>query len=291
MKNKKGLLLPLFIIVQLQWLFAQNTQPHPDAFYQQFLKNGWLFFTALVVLGGFLALLSLLKVMLKMQQIQIYKELGKEAFEEAETKPLSAIINRWYQKWTQFVPKEKEHEILFDHHYDGIRELDNSLPPWWVAMFYVTIIFAGVYLIYYHVADIGISSQEAYKIEIKEANAAVKAYLAKQADLVDEHTVTQLTDEVSLSAAKTLYGIHCVACHGSLGEGGVGPNLTDNYWIHGGDIKNIFKVIKYGVPEKGMISWQAQLNPSDMQKLGSFIVTLKGTNPPNAKEPQGIEVK
>lgn len=289
MKTKIGIILPLFIIVQLNWLFSQTTQP--SQFYDNFLKNGWVFFTSFVVLGGFLALLNLLKVILKMQQIQIYKEIGKEAYEEAETQPISAIFNRWYKNWTRVVPLEKEHEIMFDHHYDGIRELDNSLPPWWVAMFYVTIIFAGVYMVYYHVADMGVSSQEAYNIEIKEANAGVKAYLATQANKVDENSATVLMDDASLSAAKSLYGVHCVACHGTMGEGGVGPNFTDNYWIHGGDIKSIFKTIKYGVPEKGMISWQAQLNPSDMQKLGSYILSMKGTNPPNSKEPQGIEVK
>ena len=289
MKTKIGIILPLFLIVQLNWLFSQTNQPSP--FYDNFLKNGWIFFTSLVVLGGFLALLNLLKVILKMQQIQIYKEMGKEAFEEAETKPVSAIFNRWYKNWTKVVPQEKEHEIMFDHQYDGIRELDNSLPPWWVAMFYVTIIFAGAYMVYYHFTDMGVSSQEAYNIEIKEANAEVKAYLATQANKVDENTAIALMDEASLSAAKALYGVHCVACHGTMGEGGVGPNFTDNYWIHGGDIKSIFKTIKYGVPEKGMISWQAQLNPSDMQKLGSYILSMKGTNPPNGKEPQGIEVK
>lgn len=289
MKTKIGILLPLFIIIQLQWLYSQTTQTFP--FYDNFLKNGWVFFNSFVVLGGFLALLNLLKVILKMQQIQIYKEMGKEAFEEAETQPFSAIFNRWYKNWTRVVPQEKEHEIMFDHQYDGIRELDNSLPPWWVAMFYVTIIFAGAYMVYYHFTDLGVSSQEAYNIEIKEANAEVKAYLATQANKVDENTAIALMDEASLSAAKSLYGVHCVACHGTMGEGGVGPNFTDNYWIHGGDIKSIFKTIKYGVPEKGMISWQAQLNPSDMQKLGSYILSMKGTNPPNGKEPQGIEVK
>jgi cytochrome c oxidase cbb3-type subunit 3 len=289
MKTKAGISISLFLIVPLSWLIAQTQQP--TAFYNDFLKNGWIFFTSLVVLGGFLALLHLLKVILKMQQIQIYREMGKEAFNEAEKQPFSAIIQRWYKNWTRVVPQEKEHEIMFDHQYDGIRELDNSLPPWWVAMFYVTILFAGVYMVYYHVADIGVSSQEAYQMEIKEANAEVKAYLATQANKVDENTVTVLIDEASLSAAKSLYGVHCVACHGALGEGGVGPNFTDHYWIHGGDIKSIFKTIKYGVPEKGMISWQAQLNPSDMQKLGSYILSLKDTNPPNGKEPQGIEEK
>jgi uracil phosphoribosyltransferase len=199
MKTKIGIILPLFIIVQLNWLFSQTAQPSP--FYDNFLKNGWVFFTSFLVLGGFYALLNLMKVILKMQQIQIYKEIGKDAFEESETQPVSAIINRWYKKWTNVVPQEKEHEIMFNHQYDGIRELDNSLPPWWMAMFYVTILFAGVYMVYYHVADIGISSQEEYTMEIKEANAEVKSYLSTLANKVDENTVAML-DAAGIEAGK-----------------------------------------------------------------------------------------
>ena len=124
-------------------------------------------------------------------------------------------------------------------------------------------------------------------MEMEKAQAAVDIYLSKQANLVDEKSVVALDDVAALEAGQTIYIEKCAACHGQLGEGGVGPNLTDPYWIHGGGVKEIFATIKYGVPEKGMISWKEQMNPSQMQKVSSFILTLQGTNPPNGKEPQG----
>ena len=154
-------------------------------------------------------------------------------------------------------------------------------------MFYITIFAGVVYFAYYHVTGTGLSSQEAYELEMEEAAQAVEAYLAKQADTVDETNVEMIADENEIALGESLYQANCAACHGALGEGGVGPNLTDEYWIHGGSIKDVFKIIKYGVPEKGMISWKTQLRPTDMHKVSSFIMTLKGTNPPNGKEPQG----
>ena len=174
-----------------------------------------------------------------------------------------------------------------DHNYDGIRELDNSLPPWWVALFYISIAFAVVYYTYYHIAGMGLSSHEQYEQEVEEAKEAVALFLSRQANLVDETNVEVLTDEGEVALGKTIYDVNCVACHGTLGEGGVGPNFADEYWISGGDIKDLFRTIKYGVPEKGMISWQAQLRPAEMQRVASYILTFQGTDPPNAKEPQG----
>jgi cytochrome c oxidase cbb3-type subunit 3 len=120
-----------------------------------------------------------------------------------------------------------------------------------------------------------------------QAEEEVAEYLATRADLVDEKSVVTLTDEAALDKGKTIFISYCAACHGTQGEGGVGPNMTDNYWIHGGDIKDLFRVVKYGVPEKGMISWKSQLSPVQMQQVSSYILTLVGTNPPNQKEPQG----
>ncbi|MBK8703836.1 MAG: c-type cytochrome [Saprospiraceae bacterium] len=226
--------------------------------------------------------------MIKMQQMRIYQEQGFEAYEKVVAQQSQeSFWKRMYKQWTNVVPVEREKEIMFDHDFDGIRELDNSLPPWWVAMFYITIAFAGVYMVYYHFAGVGPSSKEEYTAQMDVAKKEVAAYLAKQANLVDENTVAVLTDETSLSAGKSIFIASCAACHGQLGEGGVGPNMTDDYWINGGGIKNVFKTIKYGVPEKGMISWQSQLRPNDMQRVASYILTLRGTNPPNQKEAQG----
>jgi cytochrome c oxidase cbb3-type subunit 3 len=189
--------------------------------------------------------------------------------------------------WENAVPLERENEIILHHEYDGIRELDNSLPPWWVNMFILTTIWAAIYMVYYHFGGGGPSSGEEYKREMDVAKKEQAVALAGKANAVDEATVLALTEAPDLTAGASIYNNSCVACHGQKGEGSVGPNLTDPYWIHGGGIKNVFKTIKYGVPEKGMIAWQSQLKPADIQKVASYILTLQGTNPPNAKEAQG----
>ncbi len=185
------------------------------------------------------------------------------------------------------IPLEREAEIMTDHEYDGIRELDNNLPPWWKYGFYLTIIIGIVYLFDYHVTRSSPLQLAEYENELAEAALAKEEYLKTVADKVDENSVTVMIAAADVTAGQTLYKANCVACHGQAGEGGVGPNLTDDYWIHGGGIKNIFKTIKYGVPAKGMISWQAQLKPVDMQQISSFIMSLKGTKPAGGKEPQG----
>jgi len=189
--------------------------------------------------------------------------------------------------WEDPVPIEREGEILSHHDFDGIRELDNRLPPWWVNLFILSIIWAVAYMFYYHWGGDGPSSIEEYNIEMEQARKQQAVALAGMANAVDESNVTVLTESGALSEGQLIFKNVCAACHGQNGEGTIGPNMTDEYWIHGGGIKNIFKVIKYGVPEKGMISWQSQLTPSDMQKVASYILTLEGTNPANAKEPQG----
>lgn len=194
----------------------------------------------------------------------------------------SAIMKRM----TKSVPLERESEVATDHNYDGIVELDNSLPPWWVYMFYATIIFSVIYVGYYHFGN-GPTQQMEYDSAIAQAKVEKAALLKKTASNVDENSVTALTDAAEIAKGKSSFITKCAACHGQNGEGGVGPNLTDEYWIHGGGIKNIFKTIKYGVQEKGMIAWEAQMQPTEMQQVSSFILTLKGTNPANAKAPQG----
>lgn len=268
-------------------VFAQAEEAVDLYFYDRLFSNGLLAFTIVIAMGAILALFHLLNMMIKVQQIKIYQEAGLEAFLEETKQPKESMWSRLYRRMTDVVPVEKEQDIMLDHNYDGIKELDNSLPPWWVAMFYITIAFAVVYMSYYHFTDSGASSTEEYEMEMERADKAVAAYLATQANLVDETNAEILSDEQSIASGKTVYDANCAACHGMLGEGGVGPNMTDNYWIHGGDIKDVFRTVKYGVPEKGMIAWKAQLNAKDIHQVSSYILTLQGTNPPNAKEPQG----
>jgi cytochrome c oxidase cbb3-type subunit 3 len=297
MKNKlqKHLLLILPVSMPATILQAQATaavgQTASSDFYSNLLAYGLAIIAGVVLIAALFSLVSLLNTMVKVQQAKIYQERGIEPPEEPAKAPRESLWRRLYKRLTRVVPVEKEKDILFDHEYDGIRELDNSLPPWWVYLFYITIIFAAVYMTYYHFTGAGLSQEKAYEREMDQAEKAVQNYLASQPSTVDETNVEMLKDEDQLAMGKTLFETNCAVCHGMLGEGGVGPNLTDDYWIHGGTIKDVFRTIKYGVPEKGMISWQAQLRPKDIQQVASYIMTLVGTNPPNAKEPQGVKVE
>jgi cytochrome c oxidase cbb3-type subunit 3 len=193
----------------------------------------------------------------------------------------------WHKMDRKFFTKaaETESDVLLDHDYDGIKELDNALPPWWKYGFYVTIIIGFIYMYHFHIAKTGKNPEQEYAAEMQKAKAEIEVYMAMAKDLVDESNVQ--FEEAGIETGKALYTKSCVACHGNAGEGTVGPNLTDNYWIHGGSMNDIFKTIKYGYPDKGMQSWQQQFSPKQMQQLSSYIRSIKGTNPPNAKPPQG----
>lgn len=187
---------------------------------------------------------------------------------------------------TDIVPIEDEADIMTDHEYDGIRELDNNLPPWWIGMFYLTIIFSVIYIPYYHGGG-GLLQEEEYLAEIEQGEKDVAAFIAMKGSMVDETNVTASTSASVLKNGKDIFIAKCAACHGQAGEGNVGPNLTDEYWLHGGDIKDVFKSIKYGIPEKGMIAWETQMSPTEISETASYIMSLKGSNPPNPKAAQG----
>ena len=169
---------------------------------------------------------------------------------------------------TRTTPVEKEQEILLKHDYDGIRELDNRIPPWFHFLFYGTIIWAVIYMLVFHVFDDGQIQSKEYQAEIQQASLE-RQILIKTGAFLNEETVTFTDDTAVLNEGKDIYIRNCAACHGQNGEGLVGPNLTDDYWIHGGGIKNIFKVTKYGVPAKGMIAWEAQLDPNQIRAVSS----------------------
>ncbi|MBC7488341.1 MAG: c-type cytochrome [Cytophagaceae bacterium] len=197
------------------------------------------------------------------------------------------LFSNLIKKLSDAVPVEDEHSILTDHNYDGIHELDNNLPLWWKYMFYLSIVCAGVYFYYYHFSGYGKLQIEEYNHEVLMADKEVAEYMKRSANSVDENNVKRLTEPVRIESGKVLFLQNCAACHGKGGEGGVGPNLTDEYWLHGGGVKNVFKTIKYGVSQKGMISWKTQLSPGNMQEVTSFILTLKDTHPDHPKAAQG----
>ncbi len=198
----------------------------------------------------------------------------------------SNMLSRLWQKLQDSKPIEEESEIELDHNYDGITELDNNLPPWWLWGFYISIVFAVVYIVRFHVLGAPLQ-QEEYEQAMAQAEIEKAEYLKTAANLVDESNVEYLSAAADLQAGATIYAANCVACHAPDGGGGMGPNLTDAYWVHGGDIADVFSTIKYGVPSKGMIPWKDQLKPTEIQQVTSFILSLQGTTPADPKEAQG----
>lgn len=206
-----------------------------------------------------------------------------------ELEPIAKAIVRksFWERFNKTVAIEQEKDIMLEHDYDGIRELDNSLPPWWKYGFYLTILVSIVYLYRFHVSHAGPSSLQEYADEMKQADAEHAAYLANAANKVDENTVTLLTASTDLDAGKQIFESTCFACHAKDGGGGVGPNLTDDYWLHGGSIKDVFKSIKYGWQDKGMKSWQNDFSPKQIAQIASYVKSLHGTKPAVPKDKQG----
>lgn len=182
---------------------------------------------------------------------------------------------------------EKEKDIVFDHSYDYIHEHDNKIPPWFSYLFFAIVAMGIFYLLYYHVFSSGGNQASEYDKGLKLAELK-KVELIKSGTMLDENTITPLADAAAINNGKEIFIRNCAVCHTEMGGGLVGPNLTDDYWIHGGDIKNVYVTIKEGVPTKGMISWKTQLNPRQILEVASFILTLRGTNPPNQKAPEGV---
>ena len=184
------------------------------------------------------------------------------------------------------VAVEKEQVILMEHEYDGIRELDNGLPPWWKWGFVFTVLVSIAYMWYYHVGD-GPNQHEEFIAAMEKAEIEKAEYLAKSANNVDENTITMTDDAAVIDAGKQLFETSCAACHSADGGGTVGPNLTDDYWLHGGSIKDVFVSVKYGWPDKGMKSWKDDFSPKQLASIATYIKTLKGTKPAAPKAPQG----
>jgi cytochrome c oxidase cbb3-type subunit III len=195
----------------------------------------------------------------------------------------NTFINRFI---TGTVPIEKEHELLLNDDYDGIKELDNKVPPWFNYLFYGSILFSVYYMLDYHVFESSPLQEAEYAMEM-EAAKLQREQLAKSGAFITEETVTFVQDTEALSKGKQLYDLHCVTCHAPDGGGSIGPNLADRYWIHGGTINDIFRTVKYGVPSKGMIPWQQQLNPVEIQQVSSYVLSMQGSVPQNPKGPEG----
>ncbi len=247
-----------------------------------YVAIGFVFVVAMLVLLVAVYMLQVIKIMTRQAAQQKAKQLGIVYTEEPSW---------WSTVWIKsndFVPLEKEADIMLDHNYDGIRELDNHLPPWWKWLFYLSIVFSVVYMIFYHVTDTLPSTIQEYENEVAVAQEqARKLKASNPVAAIDETNVTVVTDALAIADGKQTFLNNCASCHRKDGGGDIGPNLTDEYWIHGGSIKDIFKVVRHGVQNTNMIAWEGFVSPEKMQNVSSYILTLKGTNPENPKKPQG----
>lgn len=245
--------------------------------------------TLLVILGVVLAVIVLLLILMVYLMSFMSTVLRKES-------PVLTAEPSWWDTFKErFVTgkvdevggKEEQAKVMADHSYDGITELDNFMPPWLQGVFVGTVIFAVVYFVHYSVLGNGPTGIEEYEEELRVEAVAAEIRQANMVAGIDENTVVFDESAAALASGKAIFETNCVACHASDGGGGVGPNLTDEYWIHGGSIADVFRIVKYGVVEKGMIPWQDQLSPEQMQQVSSYILTMKGTTPAIPKEPQG----
>lgn len=283
MKKRRSYFLPFVLLVFVAGLCVPLIDGEPAA---AFLQNPmtWLVGFVLVFL-----LITSLAVSNALESIKYYvlKRDGKlEDTPEGVEEPEDWFARMW-KKLQDAKPIEEESEIDLNHEYDGIRELDNNLPPWWLYGFYLSILFAVVYLLRFHILQTAPLQAEEYEQKMAAAEVEKEIYLKHAANLVDETNVVFLKDEALLKEGAAIFNEKCAVCHAADGGGGVGPNLADAYWLHGGDIASVFSTIKYGVPAKGMISWKSELNPAKMQKVASFILSLQGTTPASPKDPQG----
>jgi cytochrome c oxidase cbb3-type subunit III len=279
-----GLLTPVLLAAQ-----TAVDKTKTDIALLWLLNNLVLVVGLITVIGVLVSLFKINMMLLESQKIEALREHGIEVLENPELIQTTPMWQKIYDWALALVPESQESSIDLGHNYDGIRELDNKLPPWWLGMMYGSIIFAFIYMYHYHGTGSEWSSTSEYLSEMESAEKIKSAYLDKMANKVNENTVEVLLDEIALGEGKSIFDANCAACHGFKGEGSIGPNFTDKYWIHGGGIKNVFKTIKYGVPEKGMIAWKAQMGPAAMQKVASYILTLEGTDPPNQKAKEGKE--
>jgi cytochrome c oxidase cbb3-type subunit 3 len=238
-------------------------------------------FYFLIGIIGFLMILLL-------SQMMMVRMLTRELRGIPVKAPIPARIfqKNYLDIFNKSVALENEGSIVMDHDYDGIRELDNDLPPWWKWGFILTIVVSVVYLGYYHLGY-GPLQMEEYNIAVKEAEEEKAAYLAKSGEKIDETNLALILDAGELSSAKVLFNNVCAACHREDGGGAVGPNLTDDYWIHGGTLVAVFKTIKYGWKDKGMPAWEANLSAKQMASIASYVKTLHNTKPPDGKPSQG----
>lgn len=280
----------LFLLIALLG-FVSNAQAQADQTSPSLLSDPTiLFYTAV----GFVFLVAIVVMLVALYMLQVINHMTEqEAQEKAkrlgiEYRPEPTVWQKLWQESNDFTPLEKEKDIMLAHDYDGIRELDNHLPPWWTGLFYATIVFSIVYILFFHVFNTLPLPQQEYESEVAIAKQeALKFQAANPAPLIDETNVEITSDAIALADGKQVFLNNCASCHRRDGGGDIGPNLTDEYWLHGGDIKSIFKTVRHGVTGTNMIAWEGFISPEKIKNVSNYVLTLQGSRPENAKKPEG----
>ncbi|MGN8068855.1 cbb3-type cytochrome c oxidase N-terminal domain-containing protein [Mucilaginibacter sp. 22184] len=290
MKYHRILLFATFLLLAMQPAMASDDSLIPGDV-MNYIGFGAIVAMLLLFVIVMLVLLKTFKILTRV----VLREQGLTAAEiNAEMNPIKPKKERKpkaevWQKLLSLKPLTEERELLIAHDYDGIQELDNPIPAWFMYLFYGTIIFAVGYLLNYHVLKTGQLQYSEYRTEMAHADIEKKAFLSKAANRVDENTVKLMTDPSVIASGQAIFKSTCAPCHGDHAQGNVGPNLTDDYWLHGGKINDLFKTIKYGVLSKGMPTWEKQLSPKQISDVANYIESLHGSNPAGAKAPQGTK--
>lgn len=278
---KKFLLAATGLLISITG-FSQEAAPS-DPMTTLYVVGALVLIVLLLVIGVAIVLLRALNMLVDQTLKERAKSLGVAYV------PQPSLWSRLSQKLNASVPIEKEKDIDLGHSYDGIRELDNHLPPWWKWLFYGTIAWSAVYLVVFHVSSSLPLSLEEYQNEVAAAELEKKRFLASQPQLaIDLDKLEYTKDAEILARGEKVYAINCVPCHRKDGGGNtIGPNLTDNYWIHGGTVKNVYSTVSDGFVEKGMPAWGKTMSQGDVRDVTFFVLSLQGTNPADAKAPQG----
>ncbi len=277
--KQKEILSALAFILLAASTYAQEATPNTNTPVE--LSSKMFALDADVVIGTIVLLAEICTVFFLLFQINKLLNI----LSPKPKKEWNFHLPKAFDSFNKSVSIEQEGDIMLDHDYDGIKELDNDLPPWWKYGFYLTIVWAVAYLFYFHLGGGGKLSRDEYNNEMEVAKLAKEEFMRNAKNNVDENTVA--FDAEMIAEGTNLFKANCAACHGNAGEGNVGPNLTDEYWLHGGSVKDVFKTIKYGWPNKGMKAWESDFSAVQMQAIASYIQSIHGSNPANAKAPQG----
>lgn len=286
--SKAAVLTALFVLISAGSLFAQSANVPAG--------TKTVVSETIIQMLAFIVALEMIIIVYFANGIRSF--LKKESIQTAAASGATPVVQKekiaWFDRLYNRNTKEDIARLDLGHDYDGIKELDNEVPVWWRWGFAISLIFGIVYLYNYHVAETKPLQQAELAMDMEQAAAAQAAYLEKSANNVDENTVKMMgADDIAKGKELYIKPGACATCHAENGSAivngapGIGPNLTDDYWLHKGDIKSIFYSIKYGWPEKGMKSWKDDYSPIQIAQLASYVKSLQGTNPQPAKEKQG----